>query len=90
MSILTLGDGKGRRPLVSQDIKTDRAVGVDVGVIDLGREADLGRLEGVVGGESDGQEKDAASIGRVTLRSSRRVSMSHNRAEGLRGCVQDP
>jgi hypothetical protein len=84
MRILTLGDCKGWRPLVPQDIKTDRAVGVDVGVIDLGREADLGRLEGVVGGESDGKEKDAASVGRVTLRSSCRVSMSHYRGRRVR------
>jgi hypothetical protein len=36
-------------------------------VVDLGREADLGRLEGVVGGESNGKEKDTPGIRRITL-----------------------
>jgi len=53
--------------LVPQDIKTDGTVGVDIGVIDLGREADLGRLEGVVDWERDGEEKDTASIRRFPL-----------------------
>jgi hypothetical protein len=34
--------------LVSQNIETDGAVGVDVRVVDLGREGDLGGFEGVV------------------------------------------
>jgi len=53
--------------LVPQDIKTDGPIGVDVGVIDLGREADLGRLEGVIDRERDGEEKDTASIRRIPL-----------------------
>lgn len=32
-----------------EDVETNRSVGVDVGVVDLGHQADLGRLEGVVG-----------------------------------------
>jgi hypothetical protein len=36
-------------------------------VVDLGREADLGRLEGVVGREGDGEEENASCIRRVTL-----------------------
>lgn len=53
--------------MVSQDIQANRAVGVDVWVVDLGREADLGGLEWVIGGERDGEEEDTASIRRVTL-----------------------
>ena len=58
----TFRDGQRWTPLVPQDIETDRAVGVDVRVVDLGREADLGRLEGVVGGEGDREEKDASGV----------------------------
>ena len=57
-----LGDRQRRAPLVPQDVQTDRPVRVDVRVIDLGREADLGRLEGVVGGEGDGEEEHAARV----------------------------
>lgn len=48
--------------MVPQDIKTDRAVCVDVGVVDLSREADLGWLERVIGREAYGKEEYAASI----------------------------
>lgn len=51
-----------RRPLVPQDIKTDGTICVDVGVIDLCREADLGRLEGIVDWEGNGEEKDTSGI----------------------------
>lgn len=64
---LTLRDRKSGRPLISQDIQTDGSIGVDVWVVDLGRKADLGRLEWVIGGESDGKEEDTASVGGVTL-----------------------
>ena len=53
--------------MVPQDIKTDGTVGVDIGVIDLGREADLGRLEGIIDWERDGEEKDTASVRRLPL-----------------------
>ena len=53
--------------MVPQDIKTDGTVGVDIGVIDLGREADLGRLEGIIDWERDGEEKDTAGIRRLPL-----------------------
>jgi hypothetical protein len=39
--------------LISQDVETDRPVGVDIRMVDLRREADLGRLEGIIGGEGD-------------------------------------
>jgi len=48
--------------LIPQDVEANRSVGVDVGVVDLGREADLGRLEGVIGGEGDGKEEDASGV----------------------------
>lgn len=56
-----------RRPLISQNVQTNAAIGVDVWVVDLGGEADFGRLEGVIGGESNRKEKNASCIRRVTL-----------------------
>ena len=58
----TFRDRQCWTPLIPEDIQTDRPVRVDVRVIDLGREADLGRLEGVVGGEGDGEEEHAARV----------------------------
>lgn len=49
----TFRDGQGRTPLIPQDIQADRPVRVDIRVVDLRCEADLGRLEGVVGRERD-------------------------------------
>lgn len=63
----TLRDGQCRAPLVPEDIQTDAAVGVDVGVVDAGGEVDLGRLEWVVGREVNGEEEDASRVWRVTL-----------------------
>jgi hypothetical protein len=53
--------------LVPQDVQTDTAVGVDVGVVDAGGEVDLGGLEWVVGGEVDGEEEDTSGVWRVSL-----------------------
>jgi len=53
--------------LVSENVQTDAAVAVDVGVVDTGGEVDLGRLEGVVCGEVDGEEEDTARVWGVTL-----------------------
>ena len=50
----TFRDGKGGAPLVSQDIQTDAAIGVDVGVVNSGGEVDLRGLERVVGRKVDG------------------------------------
>lgn len=47
----TFGNGQSRAPLVSQDVKTDAAVRVDVRVVDACGEVDLWRLEWVVRGE---------------------------------------
>lgn len=63
----TLRDGQGRAPLVPQNVQADAAVGVDVGVVDAGGEVDLRGLEGVVGGEVNSEEEDAAGVGRVAL-----------------------
>lgn len=65
--MLTFRDGQSGAPLVSQDIQTDAAVRVDVGVIDASGEVDLRRLEGVIGGEVDGKEEDTARVWGVTL-----------------------
>lgn len=59
---LTFGDGQSRAPLVPQDVQTDTAVAVDVGVVDAGGEVDFWRLEGVVCGEVDCEEEDAARV----------------------------
>ena len=60
-----LADGEGGRPLVLEDVQADASVGVDVGVVDLRDELELGGLEGVVRGEVDVQEEDAARVGGV-------------------------
>ena len=60
------GDGERGTPLIPEDVETDAAVAVDVGVVDLGGELDLGGLEGVVGGERDGKEEDTAGVRRVS------------------------
>ena len=64
---LTFRDGQGGAPLVSENVETNTAVAVDVGVVDASGEVDLGRLEGVVGGEMDGEEEYAARVWRVAL-----------------------
>lgn len=64
---LTLGDCESRAPLVPQDVQTDAAVRVDVGVVDASGEVDLWRLERVVGREVNVQEENAARVWRVAL-----------------------
>ena len=44
----TLGDCKCWRPLVPQNVKADRPISIDVGVVDLGGEADFRRLEWII------------------------------------------
>lgn len=46
--------------LTLEDVQTDAAQSVDVGVVDLGEEADLGRGHGVVIGEKELELEDAA------------------------------
>lgn len=91
--LLTFRDGESRAPLVSQDVQTDAAVGVDVGVVDTGGEVDLRGLERIVGREVNGQEEDASRVWRVTLK---QVSFPFERPTTiffpLKKCVdlQDP
>ena len=59
--------GQRRRPLISQDIQTNGTIGVDVGVVNLGRKTDLGRFKRVIGRKGDGKEENTACIRRVTL-----------------------
>lgn len=63
-------DGEGWGPLGSQDVQADGTVGVDVGVVDLCCEGNLGWLERVVCGEVYGEEEHA------TLK--RAVAGTHN------------
>ena len=58
----TFRDGQRWAPLIPQDVETDRSVRVDVRMIDLRRERDLGWLERIVGGEGDGEEEHAARV----------------------------
>ena len=60
-----LGDGESGRPLILQDIEADRAIAVDVRMVNFRREAHLGRLEWVVGGEVDVQEENASRVRRI-------------------------
>ena len=53
--------------MISQNIKADGSIGVDVRVVDLGREADLGRFERVVGGEHDREKEDATGVWGIAL-----------------------
>ena len=68
-----LRDGERGRPLVLEDVEADRAVPVDVRVVNLGRERHLGRLERVVGREVDVQKEDALVIRRVLGAHDRRL-----------------
>ena len=60
--------------MVPQDIQTDTAIGVDVGVVDAGGEVDLWRLEWVVGREVNSEEENASRVWRVTLSDNEYVS----------------
>ena len=53
--------------MVSQDIQTDAAVRVDIGVVDTSGEVELWGLEGVVGREVNVQEEKTAGVWRVVL-----------------------
>jgi hypothetical protein len=45
--------------LTLQDIQADTAKAIDVGVVDLGQEADLGRRHGVVVGKEELKTEDS-------------------------------
>lgn len=50
---LTFRDRKCWAPLVTENVQTDAAVRVDVGVVDTGGEVDLRWFERIIGGEVD-------------------------------------
>lgn len=54
--------GQCWRPLVSEDVETDGTIGIDVGVVDLGRKADFGRFEWIIRGETYGKEENTARV----------------------------
>lgn len=83
---LTLRDCKSRAPLVSQNVQTNAAVRVDVGVVDTSGEVDLWGLEGVVGREMNVQEENATGVWRVTLHTISHVPPRNQTCEDL----QDP
>ena len=51
--------------MVLKDVQTDRTVFVDVAVVDLGGEGDLGWLEGIVSREFDLKIEDASIVRRI-------------------------
>lgn len=53
-------DLQRRRPLVLEDVEADAPELVDVGVVDLGQEAHLGRRHGVVLGQEELELEGAA------------------------------
>lgn len=53
--------------LVSESVPVRRRVANSLGVVDLGRKGDFGRLERVIGREGDVEEEDAARVWRITL-----------------------
>lgn len=55
-------------PLISQNVQTNAAVGIDIGMVDASCEVDLRGLEGIICREVDGQEEDAALERTVTLK----------------------
>jgi hypothetical protein len=59
-----LGNGNLLVPLaILQHGQADGAAGVDVGVVHLGREGDLGGLGWVIGGKFDAEEEHATGVG---------------------------
>jgi hypothetical protein len=60
-----LGDCQSWRPLIHEHVQTERASAVDVGVVDLGDEFALRWPKGVVCGEEDVEDEDAAGVGAV-------------------------
>ena len=60
-----LGDGQSRTPVVFQNVQANFALAVDVAVINPSLENHLRRLEWIIWGEGDVEEKYTRSIGRV-------------------------
>ena len=60
-----LRDRESRGPLFFQNIEANTALAVDIRVVHLGLELDLGWLEGVIGGEVNGDKENTAAVWRV-------------------------
>lgn len=71
--------------MVPQDVQTDTAVRVDVGVVDTSGEVDLWGLEGVVGREVNVEEENASGVWRVALREVSTVPIADMRPMRLTG-----
>lgn len=69
--ILAVGYGWGRRGMGRREgsgkERRGGGAGNVLGVVDLGGEGDLGRLERVVGREGDGEEEDSAGVRAIGL-----------------------
>lgn len=72
--------------MVSQDVQTDAAIRVDVGVVDTSGEVDLWGLEGVVGREVNVEEENASGVWRVALSDVSCCSCN----DAMRSNLQDP
>ena len=68
-----LRDGQRGGPLVLKDVEANRAVAIDVAVVNFGRKGHLGGLEGIVGREMDVQEEHSLVVGRVLGSHDRRL-----------------
>ena len=53
---------ESRWPLILENIQTDTSIRIDVAVIDPGRECALGRLEGIVGWETNIDEEYSSCV----------------------------
>ena len=62
LSALTFGDCQCRAPLIPQNVKTDRPIGVDIRMVDLRSKADLRWLERVVRRERNRKEENTARV----------------------------
>ena len=80
-----LRDGESGRPLVLEDVEADGPITIDVHVVHLGGEGDLGRLEGVVGREVDVEKEDSLVVGRVLGSHDRRLPVELVRIVGGAG-----
>ena len=60
--VRTFRNGQCWAPLVPQNIQTDRSIRIDIRVINLRRKRDFRGLEGIIGGEGNGEEEDTAGV----------------------------
>ena len=67
--------------MVSQDVKANAAVGIDVGMIDTCGEVDFRRLERVIGREVNREEEDASLERTVTLITEKSDSVAFQRCK---------